>query len=116
MFYKFLKEHKIFNRVYRSKGMVSSPPTLDRVVKHNIIDMWLDYADYLARDKSSIYRLQMSQLWRFYILEHIDELDFTNGVYDKDKFTRGIKSAIRSNGNRESEEIKRLIKEYKIYE
>ena len=118
LFYKFLKEHKIFNRVYRasSKELGNYPPTLDRVAKHDITDMWLDYADYLAKDKSSIYRLQMSQLWRFYLLEHVDELDFSNGAYNKDNFTKSIKSSIRSNGDRKSEEIRKLIKEYKIYE
>ena len=118
LFYKFLKEHKMFNRVYRasSKEYGTNPPTLERAAKHGITDMWLDYADYLAKDKSSIYRLQMSQLWRFYLLEHVDELDFANGAFDKDKFTKSVKSSIRSNGDRNSEEIKGLIKKHGIYE
>lgn len=58
----------------------------------------------------------MSQLWRFYLLEHVDELDFTNGAYDKDNFTKSIKSSIRSNGDRNSEEIRKLIKKHGIYE
>lgn len=110
LFIKFLKKYGLMDALYAIKGFgYKLRPVSIRMITDYFIDVFPHVEDehYF---RCSYGRLQLSQLWRFFLLEHVDE------YHEKDR--KNIKSYITSglsnNGYRGSKEVRELFKKYNI--
>ena len=123
LFYSFLKKYGLFHRLYTTRGRnVPSHKKLGRSSYTDITDFWLDWSTYIihktqedaTNTTTEEYRrkLQLSQLWRFYLLDNFDSLDFVDDIA-KENLSYSLTESIRRNGDRGSEEVKEYFKKYK---
>ena len=121
LFAKFLKKKHVMHRLYaklmedsvyqlRNRIHITSYPSV-----YAIPSLYIRYGiDEIARDKNdgipTNEDLVESQLWKFYILKHIDDYpsDLRNGVKNV------VKEKLESNGTRGSDKIKHLMEKYGI--
>lgn len=127
IFYSFLKKHRLFHKLYTKRAIANVPTHKDiKKGKYTTLgDFWLTWSPYIVYDdddfmykeenrKSEQYKrnLQLSQLWRFYLLDNMDSIDFAND-YIKDLTRSHIIYGIKTNGIRGSEEVKEYFEKYK---
>lgn len=112
LFVKFLKKYGLMDALYAIKGIgYTFRPLSIRRISDFFIDVFESTDDeYYFR--CSYNRLQLSQLWRFYLLENVDKYPYPNG--DRYLMKNDITSSISHNGYRESKEIRELFKKYNI--
>ena len=111
LFFRFVKEHKMMTDLY---GYISFK-------KHGMFFMYsklgfpslvIDKLDFAFGDKIGYKKaLVLSQLWRFYILEHINEMP--HSIHQSFLLSDTIKE-IKSNGTIGDEKLKQLFKKYKL--
>ena len=109
LYMRFIKEHKLMSTLYRDMSQLSED---GRLFITSVNDCGRLVVKTTTRDSlSRLKRLRLSQLWRFYLLDHADTLnEFTRRA----SLVSAIKDAIKSNGYRESDEIKELFKKYNL--
>ena len=121
LFYGFLKKYGLFHRLYTRRG--SLVPTYKHPFEAlycELGDLWLQWGDYILYKSAeeviicsrTSRKLQLSQLWRFYLLDNLERIGFTSESI-KERFTYDICELIKANGDRGSEEIKEYFKKYK---
>ena len=121
LFYGFLKKYGLFHRLYTKRGSIV--PTYKNpygALYCELVDLWLEWGDYIlyksteevVRSSSTSRKLQLSQLWRFYLLDNVERIGFTSESI-KEHFTYDICDVIKTNGDRDCEEIKEYFKKYK---
>jgi hypothetical protein len=85
-----------------------------------LCDLWLNWGDWIlyktideiATCSKTSRKLQLSQLWRFYLLDNLERIDFAS-EYIKEHFIYDIIDAIKRNGDRGSKEVKEYFEKYK---
>lgn len=109
LYIRFIKEHKLVSTLYRDMSELSED---GRLIITSIRDCGRLVIKTTTQDSlSKPKRLRLSQFWRFYLLDHADTL---NEFTSKARLVSAIKDAIKSNGYRESDEIKELFKKYDL--
>jgi hypothetical protein len=117
LYYRFLKKHGIFGRVYTHKP--NTIPTRNTVRNAGWALSVSGYSnshtyslfDKTAKNSRETYVL--SQLWRGYVLDNLDKLKFTSDdhrvstIYD-------LRSDLKSNGTRGSKEVRNILRKYDI--
>ena len=110
LFIKFLKKYGLMDALYAIRGIgYTFRPLSIRRMGDFFIEVFETFEDE-RYFRCSYNRLQLSQLWRFYLLENVDE--YPNR--DRDLMRSTITSSISNNGYRESKEIRELFKKYNI--
>lgn len=112
----FLKRYGVFGMLYDRNS--PKPITYQAMIKPSrvgllwISNFWLSWGNGImsGRGEVELRRLQLSQLWRFYILERIDTLHLNDD--DKATLIRLIKYDIENNGWRELQEIREKYKKH----
>jgi hypothetical protein len=121
LFYGFLKKYGLFHRLYTKRGNIV--PTYKNplgTLSCELGDLWLQWGDYILYKSAeeviissrTSRKLQLSQLWRFYLLDNLERIGFTSEDI-KEHFTYDICDVIKANGHRGSEEIKEYFEKYK---
>ena len=118
MYFKFLKKERIFGGVYR-KG-IPNLPTFSKITKYAyplIVSSLSNSYTYVVMGGAQKDGLVYSQLWRGYVLDNIDSLEFTNDSHRKDVL-HNLKIDLRLNGSRGNERVREILKknELKIIE
>lgn len=109
LYIRFIKEHKLVPTLY---GDMSELNEDGRLFITSVTDCGRLVIKTTTQDNlSKLKRLRLSQFWRFYLLDHADTL---NEFTSKARLVSAIKDAIKSNGYRESDEIKELFKKYDL--
>ena len=110
LFVKFLKKYGLMDALYAIRGIgYTFRPLSIRRIGDFFIEVFETFEDE-RYFRCSYNRLQLSQLWRFYLLENVDE--YPNR--DRDLMRSTITSSISHNGYRESKEIRELFEKYNI--
>ena len=110
LFIKFLKKYGLMDALYAIRGIgYTFRPLSIRRMGDFFIEVFETFEDE-RYFRCSYNRLQLSQLWRFYLLENVDE--YPNR--DRDLMRSTITSSISNNGYRESKEIRELFEKYNI--
>ena len=109
LYMRFIKEHKLVSTLYRDMSELNED---GRIFITSVRDCGRLVVKTTTKDRlSKLKRLRLSQLWRFYLLDHADTL---NEFPSKARLVSEIKDGIKSNGYRESDEIKELFKKYDL--
>ena len=109
LYMRFIKEHKLVSTLYRDMSELNKD---GRLFITSVRDCGRLVIKTTTQDSlSKLKRLRLSQLWRFYLLDHADTL---NEFSSKARLVSEIKDGIKTNGYRESDEIKELFKKYKL--
>ena len=109
LYMRFIKEHKLVSTLYRDMSELNKD---GRLFITSVRDCGRLVIKTTTQDSlSKLKRLRLSQFWRFYLLDHADTL---NEFPSKARLVSEIKDGIKSNGYRESDEIKELFKKYKL--
>ena len=109
LYIRFIKEHKLVSTLYRDMSELNED---GRLFITSVRDCGRLVIKTTTQDRlSKLKRLRLSQFWRFYLLDHADTL---NEFTSKAMLVSAIKDAIKSNGYRESDEIKELFKKYDL--
>ena len=109
LYIRFFKEHKLVPTLYGNMSELSED---GRLFISSVKDCGrLVIKTTTQASLSKLKRLRLSQFWRFYLLDHADTL---NEFPRKAMLVSAIKDAIKSNGYRESDEIKKLFKKYDL--
>lgn len=109
LYIRFIKEHKLVSTLY---GDMSELNEDGRLFITSLKYLGSLVIKTTTQDRlSKLKRLRLSQLWRFYLLDHADTL---NEFTSKARLVSAIKNAIKINGYRESDEIKELFKKYDL--
>ena len=109
LYIRFLKEHKLVSTLYKDMSELNKDGKLSIT---SVRDCGRLVIKTTTQDSlSKLKRLRLSQFWRFYLLDHADTL---NEFTSKAMLVSAIKDAIKSNGYRESDEIKKLFKKYDL--
>jgi hypothetical protein len=109
LYMRFIKEHKLVSTLYRDMSELNED---GRLFITSVRDCGRLVIKTTTQDRlSKLKRLRLSQFWRFYLLDHADTL---NEFTSKAMLVSAIKDAIKSNGYRESDEIKELFKKYNL--
>ena len=109
LYIRFIKEHKLVFTLYRDMSELNED---GRLFITSVRDCGRLVIKTTTQDRlSKLKRLRLSQFWRFYLLDHADTL---NEFTSKAMLVSAIKDAIKSNGYRESDEIKKLFKKYDL--
>ena len=109
LYIRFIKEHKLVSTLYRDMSELNED---GRLFITSVRDCGRLVIKTTTQDRlSKLKRLRLSQFWRFYLLDHADTL---NEFTSKAMLVSAIKDAIKSNGYRESDEIKKLFKKYDL--
>lgn len=109
LYMRFIKEHKLVSTLYRDMSELNED---GRLFITSVRDCGRLVIKTTTQDRlSKLKRLRLSQFWRFYLLDHADTL---NEFTSKAMLVSAIKDAIKSNGYRESDEIKKLFKKYDL--
>lgn len=133
LFYCFLKKNYVFRNLYSKDNekyitthltrkelyrRLDIYPILRNRRLDKISDLWLDYGSELASGDlgfpySSPSILSLSQLWRFYLLDNMDNIIFPEEE-EKESLIEKLRRAIEANGLRGSKEIEEYFKKYDI--
>jgi hypothetical protein len=118
LYFKFLKKERIFGVVYRNE--ISSLPTFSKITKYAyplFVSSLSNSYTYIVIGGAQKDGLVYSQLWRGYVLDNIDSLEFTNDSHRKDVL-HNLKIDLRLNGSRGNERVREILKknELKIIE
>lgn len=109
LYMRFIKEHKLVSTLYRDMSELNKD---GRLFITSVRDCGRLVIKTTTQDSlSKLKRLRLSQFWRFYLLDHADTL---NEFPSKARLVSEIKDGIKSNGYRESDEIKELFKKYDL--
>lgn len=123
LFYGFLKKYGLFHRLYTRLGsIVPTYKNPSGALSGELCDLWLDWGDYILYKSidermicsKDIRKLQLSQLWRFYLLDNLERVGFASESI-KECFIYDIIDAIKRNGDRGSKEVKEYFKKYKKF-
>jgi hypothetical protein len=121
LFYGFLKKYGLFHRLYTRRGsMIPTYKNPSEALSGELCDLWLNWGDWIlyktideiATCSKTSRKLQLSQLWRFYLLDNLERIDFAS-EYIKEHFIYDIIDAIKRNGDRGSKEVKEYFEKYK---
>lgn len=109
LYMRFIKEHGLMSHLYQYR------PGVDEDGRFYISSV-NDCGRFVIKTTTkaqmgALKRLRLSQLWRFYILDHAYLLA---GFNRRASFISSLKNSIKDNGYRDSEEIKRLFSKYNI--
>jgi hypothetical protein len=121
LFYGFLKKYGLFHRLYTRRGsIVPTYKNPSGALYCELGDLWLEWGDYILYKSTeeviissrTSRKLQLSQLWRFYLLDNLERIGFTSESI-KEHLTYDVCDAIKANGDRDCEEVKEYFKKYK---
>jgi len=111
LFFGFLKENGLFKSVYKHSEIVGKWLVDANIITFgDISNLVLDWSGFSDRKE----RMVMSQLWRFFILDHLGNL--SGGEERVKALERFIRWKIETNGDKGDERLKKKFKEYCIYE
>lgn len=109
LYIRFIKEHKLMSTLYGDMSELSED---GKLLIASVKDCGRLVIKTTTQDSlSRLERLRLSQFWRFYLLDHADTL---NEFTSRAMLVSAIKDVIKSNGYRESDEIKELFKKYDL--
>ena len=114
LYFKFLKKERIFGGVY-GKGNPNLP-TFSKITKYTYplsVSPLSNYYTYVVIGGTQKDGLVYSQLWRGYVLDNIDSLEFTNDSH-KNNVLNNLKSDLRMNGTRRDERVREILRKYDI--
>ena len=124
LFVKFLKKHKRYNLfvVLKNTSRFGKTKFADFLITHTrsaygIADLLIDfYSIVLKGDVNREERLVTSQLWRFHMLEKLNEIDenATKLFFPKEDYFKITRGRIAHNGTRNSKEIGKLFDKFDI--
>ena len=124
LFVKFLKKHKRYNLfvVFKNTSRFGKTKFADFLrtntrSTYGIADLVIDfYYIVLKGDANREERLVTSQLWRFHMLEKLNEIDenTTKLFFPKENYVKSIRGRISHNGTRNSKEIEKLFDKFDI--
>lgn len=124
LFVKFLKKHKRYNLfvVLKNTSRFGKTKFADFLrtntrSTYGIADLVIDfYYIVLKGDANREERLVTSQLWRFHMLEKLNEIDenTTKLFFPKENYVKSIRGRIANNGTRNSKEIEKLFDKFDI--
>ena len=102
---QFLKMHHLMHYIYNyeRKAIIPTKGKISLRFADAFIDRTIDQI-------LPMYDLQMSQLWRFYLLEHLDLFKPSNQAF----LEMDIRSCLANNGTRKSKELEELFKKHGI--
>lgn len=106
LFVKFLKKNSLMTLLYCGQDK-SYYKRASNAILYNQEDLFIKLISSDRRYK--IKWLQYSQLWRFYLLDNINEIKTQDNF-----FVQRLISTIKNNGLRESKEVKQYFDKYKI--
>ena len=107
LFVKFLKKNSLMTLLYCGQDKNYYYQRAHHVILYNQEDL---FRELISSDRmNKIKWLQYSQLWRFYLLDNINEIKTQDNF-----FVQRLISTIKNNGLRESEEVKQYFDKYKI--
>ena len=111
LFSKFMKKHNIFHLLYHPTSFDLIPNKANIEGNGYAGDLWIciSHRFILGVDK----KLALSQLWRFFLLENINFLDFVS-LEKKISFVSNMKNTIKVNGIRGNKELKGYFEKYDI--
>ena len=118
MYFKFLKKERIFGGVYRKEN--PNFPTFSKITNYaypisaSSLSNCYTYVVIGGTQKDG---LVYSQLWRGYVLDNIDSLEFANYNH-RNNVLNDLKSDLSINGSRGNERVREILKknELKIIE
>ena len=118
MYFKFLKKERIFGGVYRKEN--PNLPTFSKITKYAcplIVSSFSNSYTYVVIGGEQKDGLVYSQLWRGYVIDNIDSLEFINDSHRKNVLYN-LKSDLTINGSRDNERVREILKknELKIIE
>lgn len=111
LFFRFVKERKMMTDLYRYISFKRHGKFF-MYSKLGCSSLVIDILDNAIRDKiGRVNVLVLSQLWRFYLLEHIGEIPPSN--HQRLLFSDTLEE-IKSNGTRCNDELKQLFKKHNL--
>ena len=118
MYFKFLKKERIFGGVYRKEN--PNFPTFSKITNYAYpisASSLSNCYTYIVIGGTLKDGLVYSQLWRGYVLDNIDSLEFANYNHRKNVLS-DLKSDLSVNGSRGNERVREILKknELKIIE
>lgn len=118
LYFKFLKKERIFGGVYGEGNQYL--PTFSKITNCayplSVSSLSNSYTYFVIGGEQKD-GLVYSQLWRGYVLDNIDSLEFTNDSH-RNGVLDNLKSDLRINGSRGNERVREILKknELKIIE
>jgi len=112
LYFKFLKKERVFGGVYR-KG-IPNLPTFSKITKYAfplIVSSFSNSYTYIVIGGAQKDGLVYSQLWRGYVLDNIDSLEFTNDSHRRNVLYN-LKCDLRLNGSRGNERVREILRKY----
>jgi hypothetical protein len=109
-----LKKERIFGGVYRKEN--SNLPTFSKITKYAyplFVSSLSNSYTYLVIGGAQKDGLIYSQLWRGYVLDNIDSLEFVNDNHRKNVL-HDLKSDLIINGSRGNERVREILKKNKL--
>lgn len=117
LYFKFLKKEKIFGKIYNVRNY--NIPTLDKVMKYKYPLCVSNFSNLYSYVLSSggIKALVYSQLWRGYVIDNIDSIEFIDHK-QRNYVLCDLKNDLRLNGSRNNEKVREILRknDLKIYE
>ena len=116
----FMKENKLFYNLYK-KGISKIFPKLSEPIPNygygngSIAELWLIESRILINEINISDRLILSQLWRFFLLDNIDSIEFTSDEA-KGLFVGRVKDLIKINGTHKDARLEDYFEKYSISE
>ena len=114
MYFKFLKKERIFGGVYRKEN--PNLPTFSKITNYaypiSVSPLSNSYT-YVVIGGTQEDGLVYSQLWRGYVLDNIDSLEFTNDSHRKNVLNN-LKNDLRINGSRGNERVREILKKNEL--
>ena len=114
----FMKKYKIFHFLYHPDTYKNFPKISDPSPKNgygngSICELWIVLSIRFASSLMTENILVLSQLWRFFLLDNIDSLEFASEDA-KDKFIIYTKYVIQLNGTRQDSRVADYFKKYSM--
>jgi hypothetical protein len=109
-----LKKERIFGGVYRKEN--PNLPTFNKITKYacplSVSPLSNSYT-YVVIGGTHKDGLVYSQLWRGYVLDNIDSLEFINYSH-RNNVLNDLKYDLRINGSRGDERVREILRKYEI--
>ena len=114
MYFKFLKKERIFGGVYGEGN--PNLPTFSKITNYAYpisVSPLSNCYTYVVIGGAQKDGLVYSQLWRGYVLDNIDSLEFTNDSHRKNVLNN-LKNDLRINGSRGNERVREILKKNEL--
>lgn len=108
LFMHFLKQHSLVHCLYVNSDKANLCGDCGRAILNSPEDMFTRFIPAFTVKNENW--LRFSQLWRFYLLEHLCD----EGCQLPASYEHKIIHALKANGTRQSEELEKLFEKYNI--